>query len=1030
MPKQDEIIASVSQGQNRDKMLYNALKVIIRLYANKPHFIFELLQNAEDCGASKVLFIKHQGSLEFLHNGRPFTKSNLTAICDISESDKDYTNIGKFGVGFKSVYGICESVLLYSHPQLESEEYPRLHLEIKGFIEPKAIEDEEMPEGYTTRFVFPFVVGKDFSNFKDLEMLRSTIEVTLMNIGAETLLFMKHLQAISYCIEKSDGETVENTFSLKKERIDGKPYTVVTSFASSDDNVSYLVFSKECSIKEGSTVDIAYPFKLDGDKKIFLETIYKNIFVYFPTETASALKFIVQAPFKTTPNRANVPFDDEENIELAKDLVSLYRESILALRDEKELDYDFIRLMPLRLSSFEFFKPISDESWSLLKREPLLLTNKGDEYITPDRAHIVRGEDLIGLFPDEKLTELVGDGKQHRWLPTFITEGNSKYSELYDAFKKASYWPSLNIPVEEADELKPLINSNPRFLPAQSEDWLYAFYNFFNDRKNAFSEREVSKNLRLANIIKTADGSFVSPFVRNENAGRYERNVFLPSKRGITVSGIHIVDQNAFENCKAFFTDVLMLEEPDDFEEFKKEVAKHSAEPDAWTEQQKLDDLIMITLFFDDEKHEEDAKDLAHSLPIIRCFANGELVYEKPQRTYLPKDAEGGDLASYLHGIVDAPIIDLAYYEGNGIPYKTLLHLGTKNSVVQLGPTGGKDYFQGRQRITTWKAIGDFYWKFGIEYLNSVLRQIINDPIAETSKAKSKYIFDVLKRYQVHLEGQINVGTAYPEPRPVKPRIIDELAGEDAYWLFTKNGDLVSPKDLSISDLDTNIYGVPNPDDAIYSIMGMKYDDVDRMLSLYLRLPEDQREEFDRRRYFDQNMTFINQSQEDDIDEEAFPHRPVKNWDLLKTHVQEELISATPVEYQERIRSIRVSKNDTIIRTYLDDMYQTKHACICQSCKKPRIYMEKAQIEGKGDMELEIRSLFLRLCPDCASKFRALRGEPRLAESFKEAIKNLTDEEISSQSPVVVKIGDMEINFTQTHIAEIREVFKELDTQE
>ena len=88
------------------------------------------------------------------------------------------------------------------------------------------------------------------------------------------------------------------------------------------------------------------------------------------------------------------------------------------------------------------------------------------------------------------------------------------------------------------------------------------------------------------------------------------------------------------------------------------------------------------------------------------------------------------------------------------------------------------------------------------------------------------------------------------------------------------------------------------------------------------------------------------------------------------------------------------------------------------------------QAAVERNMELEIRSLFLRFCPDCAARFRGLRMNKDLVEQFRETIKNLTEEEIMSQSPVVVKFGDMEISFTQTHIAEIREVFRELDKPE
>ena len=44
-------------------------EVLTVLYSDKVHFIYELLQNAEDVGASKVQFILRADRLEFEHNG-------------------------------------------------------------------------------------------------------------------------------------------------------------------------------------------------------------------------------------------------------------------------------------------------------------------------------------------------------------------------------------------------------------------------------------------------------------------------------------------------------------------------------------------------------------------------------------------------------------------------------------------------------------------------------------------------------------------------------------------------------------------------------------------------------------------------------------------------------------------------------------------------------------------------------------------------------------------------------------------------
>src|SRR4051812_25463290 len=82
-----------------------------RLYADRTHFIFELLQNAEDAHATLLSFDLYTDRLEVRHNGRPFTTDDVVGICGVDDSTKsdDLTAIGKFGIGFKSVYAYTRS---------------------------------------------------------------------------------------------------------------------------------------------------------------------------------------------------------------------------------------------------------------------------------------------------------------------------------------------------------------------------------------------------------------------------------------------------------------------------------------------------------------------------------------------------------------------------------------------------------------------------------------------------------------------------------------------------------------------------------------------------------------------------------------------------------------------------------------------------------------------------------------------------------------------------------------------------------
>ena len=85
-------------------------------YDDRTHFIFEILQNAEDAlarrvrrqGFRAVSFLLTKNALRASHFGRPFDEPDVRGICGIAESTKDLTAIGRFGIGFKSVYAFTD----------------------------------------------------------------------------------------------------------------------------------------------------------------------------------------------------------------------------------------------------------------------------------------------------------------------------------------------------------------------------------------------------------------------------------------------------------------------------------------------------------------------------------------------------------------------------------------------------------------------------------------------------------------------------------------------------------------------------------------------------------------------------------------------------------------------------------------------------------------------------------------------------------------------------------------------------------
>lgn len=477
------IADQVLQRQDKDGMLRRALERIIQLYTDKSHFVYELLQNAEDAGASKIKFEQYADRLVVLHDGHPFSMENLQGLCDIGKSDKtdDLNQIGEFGVGFKSVFGICETVCLYSHPSKSDQEkgYHQFAVEIKDFTHPVDIDDQEVDVGYTTKFVFPYSVGFTFSGFTTIEKLNEVLSKRLQNLGITTLLFMKHLQSIDYKIElpklKASG-----TYLLEKTPINDHCSLVSamgeTASKKENEEISYLVFSRPVTgIQAGRTIDIAFAVTVEqSGEYTFSASKSPYISVYFPTETESKLKFIVQGPYRTTPNRSSVPADDKDNIDLAEQTAALLRDSVIELRDSGKLNFSFLNILPVDNEVFysaPLFECMFDETESMMTEEELLLCKDGT-YASADSVKIARGADFADVISEELLTELLDDGTDYHWLPTFLTETNKTYKTLYEFLTDV-----LDIEVIRPENLRNAFNNNRAFLPRRDDEWLIKFYN-------------------------------------------------------------------------------------------------------------------------------------------------------------------------------------------------------------------------------------------------------------------------------------------------------------------------------------------------------------------------------------------------------------------------------------------------------------------------------------------------------------------------------------------------------------------------
>ena len=72
----------------------------IAKYSDSTHFIYEILQNADDYGAKEVFFKLLETELWIEHDGEPFTEENVKAITYFGQStSKDLKTTGLPQIG-------------------------------------------------------------------------------------------------------------------------------------------------------------------------------------------------------------------------------------------------------------------------------------------------------------------------------------------------------------------------------------------------------------------------------------------------------------------------------------------------------------------------------------------------------------------------------------------------------------------------------------------------------------------------------------------------------------------------------------------------------------------------------------------------------------------------------------------------------------------------------------------------------------------------------------------------------------------
>ena len=1019
MNQLESIVEDVILNQDIKAMNKRLIEAAIKLYAEKTHFVYELLQNAEDVGATHVRFTQYNDRLEVIHNGEPFTQSNLQSLCDAAKSDKQdqIDKIGKFGIGFKSVFAICDKVMLYTEPenrQIEEETLPRMAVRIDDYISPTLLyEDWSLDAPYTTKFVFPYDV-KMYK--KPVEDLKIDVAKKLRDLGADVLLFMKNIQQIEYQIigisQELDGG---NIYRLDRESLGERIYRIKThgnTGRKESDNL-YLIFSKNIDIDDSKrTVDIAFSITEKDGKVRFNKALSPYISMYFPTETESKLNFIVQAPFDLTSNRSSLEEGSKHNEKLKVLLMNLYIEVIFEMKNRNWLTLELINLLPYDIDDREFlsmswpFRSLHTKTFDMLDHEAIIPASDGS-YVTAKDAKIARSAKLTELFSGQKLDLLLGS-KGAKWLATDFTE-NSPLRALHRFFTRL-----LRVEEITSSDLSRLIRSNSLLLKNVDNKWLSEFYGYLaKDVKNL-----LGKNGDLATVpfVKTSDGNFNAPIVHIRNGRRLEPkdNIFIrPKNSTYDVEGFLFIDDWVFNNCPDF-VDALGLPQPDGYMYYKKELeARRGFKP------VENDDISSVrqAIKYIREDRDNIREDLAGLIwiKVINPFNGTSYFTTSIDSIYRGRDFNGVSLLDYFSGIKSASpvcILDEKHYIDNGfseLDFGFLEQIGVKDNIYE-----GIAEQHWRDRPTDYFNNAGFIKNLSFSRISEVLNEITkdyNDKDIPRAGRKSAIVFSLLKNVDKNLIDETGGNVA---------QILKILGGtNNSKWLITSNGRLTNPSEITPLELDSEFYGrVDSRKETIYELLGFK------------KTPEDKRaeviNEFVRRFSPEQQEIILSnfaqiQSDEDEgvydpeVDDEYkdFPEEKVRDPNRLREKTRQKYSDAPAVKYEDVLRKIRTSRDIKRDKSHIKYRYKG----YCQLCEEPHHYWEIAGIFGAPSKELQ--EMNLSLCPACATEYRIMRSNDSLMNAFAREIEN-TDVEADPS----VALGDKYVRFTSTHLAEVQEIIR------
>ena len=1016
------------------------MRLLTELYPDNAHFIYELLQNAEDAGATKVRFILKDDSVEFEHNGdRLFSFDDVKSITNIGDSTKceDPTNIGKFGVGFKAVFAYT------STPEIESGEY---HFRIRDLVVPDTDGLAPCTLGEKeTRMVFPFDNPRKPPEKATIEISRN-----LRQLNESTLLFLSNIQKIEYLLPdltlgflerlEPDGNRIQISV---QHPVDSKPASV-----------DFLRFEKVVSVNdekgEPKSCRIAVAFSIekiqeqDEEKSGTREKQYPTnqwkikplfpgqVFIYFPAEKeTSNLRFHLHAPFASTVARDSVR-ECSANEELKDHLAHLIKESMATIRDQGLLTVRFLAALPNDKDNVpSFYLPIQERLITAFQNEDLTPMKRGDHAAA---SGIYRGTaQLSNLVNDEDLATILGkDSSLSLWVANPPQRNQ----------REDSFLSTLNISEWTIEEFVSALSTHTEsimeWLGKKSDEWHQQMYallgEFLSNAPSSpnYEARNCKEKLAGLRIVRMSEGTYgIGSECYFPSDGVGHDDLMPRVAKGVYASG---KNEQQKEKAHKFLKDIGVREigETEQVEAILKQRYTYEAEiPDEITYYKDLNRFIALA-------EKDPSQTSLFSDYFIFKLTDGK--WHKPSGVYLDSPFYDTGLTAYYEALDDkSPCWALSQdYKECGISLEEISDFAKKVGAIYELPISKASCFQNPEWIHLSSDPGGYGYSSDVDYTVQGLDKLLETPTIELSR---------LVWQTMNSSGEKYLQAAYKKSdkggfRYAHSQLVHFL--RKPAWVPQKSDKFVQPCNAFRDQLPK----------------GFPFDEGQKWLEAieFGMAAKKQSEEYSVRNHQALRMGFASADEAEKMAEIAnlcrqqgkspddlilqltpdknkmkpsFPNKTVENPERRQEGLAEQLADAPEKMYEGRERIVRTKRGSIDPSIWLRNQYTNEAGqMVCQICKEEmpfrkrdgEYYFEAVEALSGDYFGREHEAQFLALCPLCAAMYKEfVKLDESAMKNLHHALKNSDEPELS------LNLGEKEtsIRFMESHFSDLKTILEE-----